>query len=452
MEVKTCPNGHPVQEGVALCPACGVSVPVTHIESRLTDEVTGRSSLHEPIEEPRCPKGHLYRSDWSQCPTCNRDAIPGVRRRLSAIPTAAEAGVESSRSTASGWGSCPKCGTARPFADLSPTCPGCGADWLPTPTRRSIITELSLAASPEAEQASLEGGQKGTAESKCPNGHPVDVSFAFCPACGDAVPVLCPKGHRQRPGDRFCPQCGAANRAVSDVGDARAEVIYEPAHRASPPVGQLGSSDGNPSGSAYRPVSPSVVANGPPFRPGPYQPAWLSSSATGTSSLSASRALASGYRQQTLEDASSTTPAGAWLAIIGGLISGIGSFLPWFSATVPLLGTLNRNGFQLGSNDSFSADRLIAILLSIVTIIIGIARLTNSSMPRFIQRSSIVTGIVLIIVGASDIGSVNTMVKNVENGSSSVLASIGFGLYLVIVGGVVALVGGLVLRRRDSPW
>ena len=119
-----------------------------------------------------------------------------------------------------------------------------------------------------------------------------------------------------------------------------------------------------------------------------------------------------------------------------------------FSYSGPLLGTYNRNGFQLGADASFSVDGLIAVVLGVVTIVIGIARLTGTAMPRFLQRSSIVTGIALVILGASDVASVSNMVQNVKSQSSAVIASVGFGLYIVIFGGVVAIVAGLILRQH----
>ena len=85
-------------------------------------------------------------------------------------------------------------------------------------------------------------------------------------------------------------------------------------------------------------------------------------------------------------------PAGAWLAIIGGLLIGISAFLPWLTATA-LIDHVSRNGFQLGNNFGFSADGVVCIILGVVTVLVGIARLTNSATPRFLQRSAIVTGI-----------------------------------------------------------
>lgn len=61
----------------------------------------------------------------------------------------------------------------------------------------------------------------------------------------------------------------------------------------------------------------------------------------------------------------------------------LGAFLPWIQET-PFL---TRNGFQLGSNMSFTIDGVIALGLGLVTIAIGISRLTKAPLPRGLQKS-----------------------------------------------------------------
>jgi hypothetical protein len=134
-----------------------------------------------------------------------------------------------------------------------------------------------------------------------------------------------------------------------------------------------------------------------------------------------------------------TTPAGAWLAIAGGAMAAIGSLLPWEQ-----IGTFARNGFQLGAHDSVTFDGPACLILGIVTIVIGITRLTNSAMPRFIQRSTIVTGVLVGLVLAGDYSSIHHSVNQIT--ASGEIASIGYGYWVCGVGAVVAVAGGIVLR------
>jgi hypothetical protein len=138
-------------------------------------------------------------------------------------------------------------------------------------------------------------------------------------------------------------------------------------------------------------------------------------------------------------DVADTTPAGAWLAIAGGAMIAIGSLLPWVQ-----IGGFARNGFQLGANESVTIDGPICLILGIVTIVIGITRLTNSAMPRFIQRSTIVTGVVVGFVLAGDYSAIHHSVDQ-TNGSWDI-ASIGYGYWVCGVGALVAVAGGIVLR------
>jgi hypothetical protein len=140
-----------------------------------------------------------------------------------------------------------------------------------------------------------------------------------------------------------------------------------------------------------------------------------------------------------------TTPSGAWLAIVGGGLMAIGVILPWITATAALGISISRDGFQLGNDDALTFDGPVLLLLGIVTIVIGVSRLTNTAPPRFLQRSSIVTGIVAAAVLINRYSGIHDLVNQV-NSSSSALASIGYGFWVCSAGALAAFVGGLVLR------
>jgi hypothetical protein len=146
----------------------------------------------------------------------------------------------------------------------------------------------------------------------------------------------------------------------------------------------------------------------------------------------------------------STVPAGGWMAIIGGALMIIGAVLPWATATTAFGGNLSRNAFQLGNNAGFSIDGVVAVLMGVVTIVIGGVRLTNSRSPRFLQRSAIITGVVAILICADRYSGLNNLANSVRGSHSLVSASIGYGFWLLGVGGVVAITAGFILRSKST--
>jgi hypothetical protein len=150
-----------------------------------------------------------------------------------------------------------------------------------------------------------------------------------------------------------------------------------------------------------------------------------------------------------LDRRSDTTPSGAWLAIVGGVLMVIGTVTPWFSDTA--LGiSISRDAFQLGTKDALTFDGPVILLLGIVTIVIGVSRLTRTAPPRFLQRSSIVTAIVVAIVLINRYSGIHDLVKQINSGSSLAVASIGYGFWVCAAGAVAALIGGFVLRGANK--
>jgi hypothetical protein len=120
--------------------------------------------------------------------------------------------------------------------------------------------------------------------------------------------------------------------------------------------------------------------------------------------------------------------------------------MPWVTATA--LGiSISRDGFQLGDRDALSFDGPVLLLLGIVTIVIGVSRLTKTAVPRFLQRSSIVTGVAAALVLVNRYPGIHDLVNQVN--SSDDLASIGYGFWVCAAGALAAFIGGLVLRSAN---
>ena len=142
-----------------------------------------------------------------------------------------------------------------------------------------------------------------------------------------------------------------------------------------------------------------------------------------------------------------TTPAGAWLTIAGGILLTVGTLLPWGTATAPLVGSISRNAFQLGNDNSLTFDGPVLLFLGIITVVIGITRLTGTAMPRFLQRSSIVTGIVAALVIADDYSGLHDWAKQLNSSRVTTIAAIGYGFWICSAAALLCIVGGLVLRK-----
>jgi hypothetical protein len=137
-----------------------------------------------------------------------------------------------------------------------------------------------------------------------------------------------------------------------------------------------------------------------------------------------------------------TAITGAVMILLGGLLMVLGSFLPWLHAAAPIVGDLSRNGMD--------EDGVWTLIGGVVAILIGVAHLTGSKMPSFLQSSAIVLG--LIYGGWAIYAAVSSVQPRVDAflqraGELGGDAGIGMGLYAVGVGALSCLLGGIVVRR-----
>ena len=188
------------------------------------------------------------------------------------------------------------------------------------------------------------------------------------------------------------------------------------------------------------------------------------------------------------ETQTSKPSAGAIVAIVGGVMLAIGSFLTWATVSVDTTALLNKLADTLGVSadqlqgvptDSFSQsvsgwDGSDGKITLVVALIIIIAAILMFAMPR-IRKAMGVVVILAGLVGGGVAVYDATRVKDVANDAESAAASAagsgleqlglsageifdgvfdvtaGVGLWVCIAGGVVALVGGvLALRERQE--
>lgn len=139
-------------------------------------------------------------------------------------------------------------------------------------------------------------------------------------------------------------------------------------------------------------------------------------------------------------NAKDTTPALVILA--GGALGVVGSFLPWITATVALAGTIERNGIDGGG------DGIFTLIAGGLVILAGIARLAGSGSVNATRLLSVVGGAAMVGLAVIDYGSVADRVAEI-NGDYAV-ASVGTGIYVVGLGGILAMVGGLLSGRSAT--
>ncbi len=139
----------------------------------------------------------------------------------------------------------------------------------------------------------------------------------------------------------------------------------------------------------------------------------------------------------------STRYAGVTLVILGGALIAIGSFLPWIVLSAPLVGTLTKSGMEGG-------DGIWTLILGTVTVVIGVVKLTASRMPSLLQSSPIVTGAISAVIAGVNLADISNRVDAARAASPLVAGSIGAGIWSILVGAALAIVGGFVLYRRSS--
>jgi uncharacterized membrane protein len=127
----------------------------------------------------------------------------------------------------------------------------------------------------------------------------------------------------------------------------------------------------------------------------------------------------------------------ALVTMLGGLLVGVGSFLPWLTIMAPFVGTLSRSGLDGGG------DGVFTLVVGVAALGIGLARFATPLRP-LIQRAPILAGLLALGIAVLDLVNVNDKISSIGT-SPYVHAYVGSGLYLLVVGALVTVAGGLVV-------
>lgn len=131
---------------------------------------------------------------------------------------------------------------------------------------------------------------------------------------------------------------------------------------------------------------------------------------------------------------------GGIIVIIMGLVVIIGSILPWATAQ-SAFGSINKNGIE--------GDGKITLATGIIAILCGIAILVSEKNSGWIGLA-VIASIASMAVAIIDLIDVSNKLSGVSN--EFIQASAGIGLYVVLVGGIVGIVGALASAvKRQTP-
>lgn len=129
---------------------------------------------------------------------------------------------------------------------------------------------------------------------------------------------------------------------------------------------------------------------------------------------------------------------GGIIVIVMGLVVIIGSLLPWATAQ-SAFGSINKNGIE--------GDGVITLATGIIALLCGIAILVSEKNSGWIGLA-VIASIASVAVAIIDLVDVSNKLSGVSN--EYVRASAGIGLYVVLVGGVIGVVGALVSASKGQ--
>jgi hypothetical protein len=126
--------------------------------------------------------------------------------------------------------------------------------------------------------------------------------------------------------------------------------------------------------------------------------------------------------------------------LLGGLLVVVGSFLPWVTFHAAFVGSISYSGVDGGK------DGLITLVFGVLTVAIGAVRLTER-LPRVLQHLPAPLGLLTLAIGFYDLDEIQVRVAEFSSEQEYGTAMVGGGLYTLIIGGVLATIGGLVSQR-----
>ncbi|TWG24141.1 hypothetical protein [Actinoplanes teichomyceticus] len=161
--------------------------------------------------------------------------------------------------------------------------------------------------------------------------------------------------------------------------------------------------------------------------------------------------------------APATKPILVWILLAAGVLTFLGSFLPWATVTAPIVGTQSASGMD-------GADGFFTLVLGLLLAAYAGFALLRRPLPSFAPWAAVgVAGLLLVIAFYEliHVQSAADEVKNVLGGqddpfgigkafSESFKVSTGFGLWLITIAALAAVVTSVLLalnarKARTAP-
>jgi hypothetical protein len=137
--------------------------------------------------------------------------------------------------------------------------------------------------------------------------------------------------------------------------------------------------------------------------------------------------------------AAATNRNGGWLVLAGGILVVVGVFLPWITVSGP---------GGSGSASGLDSSEWGFVILGGFAIVRGLS-ITRPDRFRFTLGTPLIGGVILVVLVVARWGDLQDALAAVR-AYPGVTASLGIGIWSVIVGTVCVVVGGLMLLRRPG--
>jgi hypothetical protein len=137
--------------------------------------------------------------------------------------------------------------------------------------------------------------------------------------------------------------------------------------------------------------------------------------------------------------AAATNRNGGWLVLAGGILVVVGVFLPWITVS-GLGGSTSVTGLD-GNEWGF-------LILGGFAIARGLS-ITRPDMFRFTLGTPLIGGVILVVLVVARWGDLQDILTTAR-ANAGVTASLGIGIWSVIVGTACVVLGGLTLLRRPG--
>lgn len=130
----------------------------------------------------------------------------------------------------------------------------------------------------------------------------------------------------------------------------------------------------------------------------------------------------------------------AVIVLVGVVLAAVGSFLPWLNITTAF-GSASRNGM--------GGDGIIVLVVALVVGLIAVSRLGGAGIAKGANVFPLVGALLIIAAAIYDHLEVNERIESVRG--DGVLASVGAGLWLLYLAGIVMAVGWWNGREDSQP-